>query len=193
MCVIKTHLAKTIIMTKKLIPLLFIISILFAGCKGDEGAPGADGVNVVGTTIEVEKVNFNAANKFTYTLKFTDVTKVKVFDSDAVLVYVLWDAIDSNTPIWRLMPQPILDVRGVQYKFDYSPVDFSVFLEAEDAAFNLGSLSNRYTQNQTFRVVIIPSDFPSTRQGSKLDYTDYEAVKAQFNLDESKVIKYTAN
>ncbi|MDQ6478064.1 hypothetical protein [Dyadobacter sp. LHD-138] len=179
-------------MMKKLIPLLLIISVLFAGCKGDDGAPGADGVNVVGTTIEVEKVNFNTANKFALTLKFTDVTKVKVLESDAVLVYVLWETIDSQTPVWRLMPQSILDVRGVQYKFDYSPIDFSVFLEAEDANFNLATLPNRYTQNQTFRIVVIPSDF-TARKSAEVDYSNYEAVKAQFNLDDSKIIKYSAN
>ena len=180
---------------KKLIPLLLIISVLFAGCKGDDGAPGpdgADGVNVVGTTIEIPKVNFNTGNSFAITWKFTDVTKVKVLESDAVLVYVLWETIDSQTPVWRLMPQSILDVRGVQYKFDYSPIDFSVFIEAEDANFNLATLPNRYTQNQTFRIVVIPSDF-TARKSAEVDFSDYEAVKAHFNLEDSKIIKYSPN
>lgn len=179
-------------MMKKLIPLLLIISVLFAGCKGDDGAPGADGVNVVGTTIEIEKVNFNTANNFSLTRKFTDVTKVKVLESDAVFVYVLWDVTTGGGPIWRLVPQSILASRGVRYNFDYTPLDFSIFIEKEDDTFNLGSLSNDWTQNQTFRIVVIPSDF-TARKSAEIDFSDYEAVKAHFNLEDSKIIKYSPN
>lgn len=179
-------------MMKKLIPLLLIISVLFAGCKGDDGAPGADGVNVVGTTIEIDKRNFNTGNNFAFTFKFTDVTKAKVLESDAVLVYVLWDVTTGGGPIWRLVPQSILASRGVRYNFDYTPLDFSIFIEKEDASFDLASLSNEWTQNQTFRIVIIPSDF-TARKSAEVDYSDYEAVKAQFNLEDSKIIKYSPN
>ena len=179
-------------MMKKLIPLLLIISVLFAGCKGDDGAPGADGVNVVGTTIEIPKVNFNTGNSFAITWKFTDVTKVKVLESDAVFVYVLWDVTTGGGPIWRLVPQSILASRGVRYNFDYTPLDFRILIEKEDDTFNLASLSNDWTQNQTFRIVVIPSDF-TARKSAEVDFSDYEAVKAHFNLEDSKIIKYSPN
>jgi hypothetical protein len=102
-------------MTKKLIPLLFVIAVLFQGCKGDDGAPGLDGTNVVSTTFEAENVNFTAANKYTYTIKFSDVQNLKVVESDAVLVYILWET-SSGSPIWRLLPQAISS--NVRYNFD---------------------------------------------------------------------------
>jgi hypothetical protein len=177
-------------MMKKLVPLLLIISVLFAGCKGDDGAPGADGVNVVGTTIEISNVNFNTGNEFSLTRKFTDVTNVKVLESDAVFVYILWDVTTTNAPMWRLVPQSILASRGVRYNFDYTPLDFRIFIENEDETFNLTSLDNSWTQNQTLRIVVIPSDF-TARKSADIDYSDYNAVKNHFNLDDSKIIKYT--
>ena len=175
-------------MMKKLIPLLVIISVLFAGCKGDDGAPGADGVNVVGTTFEAENVNFTAANQYTYTIRFSDVQNLKVLESDAVLVYILWE-VNGSSPIWRLLPQEI--TTNVRYNFDYSPVDFSAFIDADDPNFNFGSLNSAVTTNQTLRVVVIPSDF-NARKSSGVDFSNYEAVKAYYHIDESKIIKYIA-
>jgi len=173
---------------KKLIPLLLVISVLFAGCKGDDGAPGADGVNVVGTTFEAENVNFTAANSYMYTIRFSDVPNLRVVESDAVLVYILWE-VNGSTPIWRLLPQEI--TTNVRYNFDYSPTDFSVFIDKDDQNFNLGSLNSKTLQNQTLRVVVIPSDF-NTRKSSSVDVNNYEAVKNYYNIDESKIIKIKA-
>jgi len=175
-------------MTKKLFPLLIVIALLFQGCKGDDGAPGLDGVNVVGTTFEAENINFNAANNYTYTIRFADVQNLKVVESDAVLVYILWET-NSGSPIWRLLPQPITTT--VRYNFDYSPVDFSVFIDADDDNFNLGSLNSATTQNQTIRVVVVPSNF-NARKSNTVDVSNYEAVKEYYHLDESKIIKYKA-
>lgn len=173
---------------KKLIPLLLVISVLFAGCKGDDGAPGADGVNVVGTTFEAENINFTAGNEYSYTIRFADVQNLEVLESDAVLVYILWD-VDGSTPIWRLLPQAI--TTSVRYNFDYTPVDFRVFIDADDPNYNLGSLNNATLQNQTVRVVVIPSDF-NARKSDAVDVTNYEAVKNYYHIDESKIIKIKA-
>ncbi len=77
-------------MTKKLIPLLFVIAILFQGCKGDDGAPGVDGGTVLGTTFDITKVNFTSANKYVTSYTFAATSpNVKVLESDLVLVYIL--------------------------------------------------------------------------------------------------------
>ncbi|MCF2447460.1 hypothetical protein L0657_26130 [Dyadobacter sp. CY345] len=175
-------------MMKKLIPLLLVISVLFAGCKGDDGAPGADGVNVVGTTFEAENINFTAANLYTYTIRFADVPNLQVVESDAVLVYILWD-VNGSAPIWRLLPQAI--TTSVRYNFDYTPTDFSVFIDADDPNYNKGSLNSATLEDQTIRVVVIPSDF-NTRKSGSVDVNNYEAVKNYYNIDESKIIKIKA-
>lgn len=176
-------------MMKKLIPLLLVISVLFAGCKGDDGAPGPAGADgLIGTTFEAENINFTAANQYSYTIRFSDVANLKVVESDAVLVYILWD-VNGSTPIWRLLPQAITTT--VRYNFDYSPVDFSVFIDKDDPNFNLGSLNAATLQNQTVRVVVIPSDF-NARKSDAVDVSNYEAVKDYYHIDESKIIKYKA-
>jgi len=178
-------------MNKKLIPLIFILAALFQSCTGPRGAdglPGIDGLdgdNVVGQTFEVDKVNFNTANKFSYILTFAT-AKVKVVESDAVLIYVLWETTTTGSPVWRLLPQAIDMPRGVTYNFDYSPADFSIFIDAPTDALKT-SLAAEFTQNQTFRIVVIPSDFTSRKGGASVDYSNYEAIKKYYNLDESKI------
>lgn len=174
---------------KKLIPLLLVISVLFAGCKGDDGAPGIPGADgLIGTTFEAENINFTAGNEYTYTIRFADVQNLEVLESDAVLVYILWD-VDGSTPIWRLLPQAI--TTSVRYNFDYTPVDFRVFIDADDPNYNLGSLNSATLQNQTVRVVVIPSNF-NARTSDAVDVTNYEAVKNYYHIDESKIIKIKA-
>ena len=123
-----------------------------------------------------------------YTIRFADVPNLQVVESDAVLVYILWE-VNGSAPIWRLLPQEI--TTNVRYNFDYSPTDFSVFIDADDPNYNKGSLNSNTLQNQTIRVVVIPSDF-NTRKSGSVDVYNYEAVKNYYNIDESKIIKIKA-
>lgn len=174
-------------MNKKLIPFIFILAAIFQGCtgpRGNDGEPGLDGVNIVGQTFEVENVDFNAGNRFRYVQTYASARLMDVRESDAVLVYVLWDVVGDD-PIWRLLPQAIDMPRGVTWNFDYSPTDFSVFIDGPEAL--KPSLATEFTQDQTFRIVVIPSDFTARTSGAPVDYSDYNAVKKYFNLDESKI------
>lgn len=176
-------------MNKKLIPLLFIIAVLFQACSGSDGRdglPGADGVNIVGQTFEVENVNFTAANSYSYLQTYTSANLIDVRESDAVFIYVLWEVSSNGNPVWRLMPQAIDMPRGVTYNFDYSPTDFSIFIDAPTTALK-AALASEFTQNQTFRIVVVPSDFTARKGGESVDFNNYEAVKNYFNLDESKI------
>lgn len=180
-------------MTKKLIPLLFVIAILFQGCKGDDGAPGVDGGTVLGTTFDITKVNFTSANKYVTSYTFAATSpNVKVLESDLVLIYIYWgqDVLGNALDAWRLMPQTTYDtgLGALIYNFDRTTTDFSIFL---DGNVDYSKLPASYTQNQTFRVVIIPSDFSSRKSGT-VDYSDYEAVKKFYNIDETKIAKYPA-
>jgi hypothetical protein len=187
-------------MNKKLIPILVIFAAIIQSCSGPagpEGAPGPagatgkDGVNVVGTTFDVSGVNFNAANEYSASFTFPS-TKVEVFESDAVLVYRQWATqTDPSGPIsvWRLLPQTVIMGNSLlQYNFDHTFTEAFFYL---DGSVNRAALSTDWTQNQTFRVVIIPSDFTS-RKSASLDYSNYEAVKAALGINESKIVKYAA-
>lgn len=181
-------------MNKKLIPLIFLLAALFQSCtgpRGRDGEPGLDGLNIVGQTFEVDKVNFNTANNFSYIQTYASANIKDVHESDAVLIYILWETTDAGAPVWRLLPQAIDMPRGVTYNFDYSPTDFSVVIDAP-TGFNLSTLAAEWTQNQTLRVVVLPSDFTTRKGGEAVDYKDYNAVKKYFNLDESKIPTYIA-
>jgi hypothetical protein len=187
-------------MKKSLIPILLIFAVLFESCTGPagndglEGLPGPagkDGVNVVGTTFDVTNVNFTAANEYSASFTFP-ANKVEVFESDAVLVYREWaKQSDPSGPIsvWRLLPQTVL-LNGnlLQYNFDHTFTEAFFYL---DGNVNKPGLASSWTQNQTFRVVIIPSDYTS-RKNADLDYNDYESVKKHLGIDESKIVTYQA-
>ena len=182
-------------MKKLLIPFILVAAVLFQSCKGPQGEPGLDGLDgdlLIGQTYEVKNVNFTAPN-YEFVQTYTAAKLVTVQPSDAVLVYILWDVTSNNNPIWRLLPQAIDMPRGVVYNFDYTPADFSVFIEAPSNV-NKATLTSDFTQNQTLRVVVIPSDFTGARKsGPAVDANNYEAVKQYYHLDESKIPAVVAN
>lgn len=182
-------------MKKLLIPFIFAVAVLFQSCtgpRGPEGPVGPSGVEgPIGQTFEIEKVNFNAGNDWQIRQTFNSVN-VGVAEQDIVLVYILWDVADNGAPVWRLLPQAIDMPRGITYNFDFTPADFTVFIDAPTTV-NLSTLSAGVTQNQTFRIVALPADWSNARMtAEKVDYSDYNSVKKHFNLDESKIQKITA-
>ncbi|REA62667.1 hypothetical protein DSL64_07010 [Dyadobacter luteus] len=178
------------IMKKLLIPFIFAIGVLFQSCTGPRGPEGPAGLDgPIGQTFELEKVNFVAGQNWKVMGEFSS-ANIRLEDSDVVLVYILW-AVDGNLPVWRLVPQPIDMPRGVYYNYDFTPVDYTLQIDAPSNAI-LNSLSADVTQNQTFRIVVLPSDWSARKSGPGVDYSDYEAVKKYFNLDDSNIQKLSA-
>lgn len=180
-------------MKKLLIPFIFAAAVLFQSCtgpRGPEGPAGYDGL--IGQTFEIEKVNFNSTNSWRVIKDFSE-AKVGLEDSDVVLIYILWEVTDTGAPVWKLLPQPIDMPRGILYNFDFTKTDYTLYIDAPDNV-NRNSLSADYTQNQTFRIVVLPSDWSNGRMSAQepVDYSDYNAVKAHFHLDESKIQKISA-
>jgi hypothetical protein len=162
-----------------------------AGPQGPQGAPGVDGVNILGSVFEVE-ADFNPDENFMRFFSFpTD--EIEVFDSDVVLVYILWEVVeDSNgdpLDLWRLLPQTVFTQEGAfQYNFDYTALDVRFFMEGE---IDMSTLGNDYTQDQIFRIVVLPADFASAN--GRYDYSDYEAVIRRSQLDDTNVKRYILN
>jgi hypothetical protein len=180
-------------MKKLLIPFIFAAAVLFQSCTGPRGPQGPAGLDgPIGQTFEIEGFNFNSGNDWQLRRTFSS-ADVGLAESDIVLVYILWDVTDGGDPIWRLMPQAIDMPRGILYNFDFTPVDFTIFIDAP-ASVNLSSLASTVTQNQTFRIVALPSNWSNAKMSAEeqVDYSDYNAVKAYFKLDESKIKKISA-
>ena len=149
---------------------------VFQGCEGPQGPRGADGepgVNIVSEVFEVE-VDFTADNDYMDTRFF----EPPIIESDVVLAFVMWEA-DGATPIWRAMPQTTYFQGGaiLVYNYDFTSRDFRLFLDGD---VDFASLDASYTENQLFRIVVVPGDFASAN--ARIDLTDYNAVTQLLGL-----------
>jgi hypothetical protein len=153
---------------------LIFLMVLLAGvaCQGPEGPmgpPGEDGEIIASKAFEIE-VDFTPANNYAHLEEYG----FNVLASDVTLVYALWGK-QNGKDIWRLLPQQVFFEEGLlQYNFDFTNVDVNIFL---DATFPLSLLESEWTNNQVFRVVVVPAD----RVG-RPNYADYEATMKHFRL-----------
>lgn len=157
----------------------------FDGFDGRDGQDGLDGINILGKVIDIEG-DFTLANDYSILFEFPQT--VEVFETDVVLVYLLWDQTqDGNgqpVDIWRLLPQTrILDQGLLQYNYDHTFLDVRLFLEAN---FDLATLPTADTDNQVFRIAVIPAEKAS---GAKLDRSNVVAVMQSLGIQEKDVQK----
>jgi len=138
-----------------------MFSIALISCEGDPGPPGPpglDGVNILGNVFDVT-VDFTPNNGFSNLIAFPN--DIEVFESDVVMVYLLEEQVsDPSGPIdvWTPLPQPFFVEGGAQvvYNFNHTFLDVNLFL---DGNVNLNALGPGFTNNQTFRIAILPADF----------------------------------
>jgi len=168
--------------------LLSILSLamIMASCEGPVGPPGPpgfdgldglDGINILGKVLEIE----GTFTSFNEPLFYEFPQDVEVFESDIVLVYILWEVAEDNNgefvDVWRLLPQTrLLDQGILQYNFDHTFFDVSIFLEGN---FDFATLGPEDTDNQIFRIAIMPAEFGLDET---FDPTDMDAV-----LDKMKI------
>ena len=182
---------KTTTMRKISIFLFALTGLIFLSCEGPVGPPGPpgfdgfdghDGINILGQVLEIERT-FTAEDN--YTLIFDFPLDVEVFESDIVLVYILWEQIEDSgefIDVWRLLPQTRLLEGGIlQYNFDHTFFDVSIFLESD---FDLATLSPGDTDNQIFRVAIVPAEFG---KDETFDPTNLDAVMTKLQIDQDMI------
>lgn len=180
---------------KKIFTLLFCSVFAFTSCSGDgqigpqgpQGPPGEAGINILGTTYEYD-VNFEYLPSNNLYSAFLDFDQIE--PSDGVLVYRLEVAqdIDGNDiDTWSLLPQVFFLEQGtIQYVFTHSTVDVELII---DGNFDLSNLDNGFTQNQVFRVIVVPSDPAGFASSTGVDISDMDAVLNTLNVDNSDIIK----
>lgn len=167
---------------KKILSLLVLASIFFVSCEGDpgpQGPPGQDGVNVVGQTFEAT-VDFGSE----YSVFVEIPSGVEVLDSDVILVYLL-ESVEDGEDVWSLLPQTFYLEGGgeVQYNYNHTTFDVNIYLHGN---IDLDELGPEFTDDQTFRMVVVPSDFALN---SNVDLSNYQSVKAALNLSEKNITK----
>ena len=157
------------------------------GPPGFDGQDGLDGVNILGQVYDITR-DFTPGNNYTVFSVFSeDAPSVEVFETDVVLVYILWEQVDDSgggapIDVWRLLPQTrLLDQGILQYNYDHTFLDVSIFLESD---FDLATLFPGDTDNQTFRIAILPADGVGK---ANLDVSNMQAVLDYLGVQESSV------
>jgi len=156
-------------------------TIFFTSCEGDQGPPGQDGVDFLGQVFEVT-VDFNESNGYSRLITYP--SNVVVYESDVVLVYLLTDVVTGNNgsiDVWSQLPQTFFPAQGtLLYTFDFTYLDVNLLL---DANFPLGLLGPQYTDDQIFRIAIVPAEYASANltmddllQSLQMDSTKIEKI-----------------
>ncbi len=175
--------------------ILVFAMVFLASCEGEPGPPGRDGLDgldgesFLGSVFEIEG-DFTSQND--YMLYFEFPSSITVYDTDVVLVYILWDVVEGNSgnllDVWRLLPQTVVLNEGVlQYNFDYTFADVQVFLEG---TIDFNTLRPAEALDQVFRIVVFPADF-ITQKG--LDVSDYNVMMKQLGVKKDLVQKIDLN
>jgi hypothetical protein len=167
--------------------LLFAFIMLFS-CRGEQGPPGEDGqdgTSLLGTVFEIEG-DFLPENDFRLSFEFP--TSVEVFESDIVLVYILWEQVEGNNgnmmDVWRLLPQMVMLDEGIlQYNYDHTFADVQIFLEG---TIDFNDLLPAEALDQVFRIAILPADFALN---NNLDVFDYNLMMKSLHIKSDDVIK----
>jgi len=169
---------------RKFLSFIVLASLFFASCssdgdRGPQGPPGEDGTNIVGQAFEVTGVDFNGPE---YSIFAEIPAGIEVLPTDSILVYWLEDVDDDGNDIWSLMPQTIyFDDGQFQYTYNHTDFDVNIFLEGNIDPATLGA---RYTQDQVFKVVVLPVDYAAD---ATIDVSSYENLKTYVNIKESNI------
>ena len=143
-----------------------------------------DGDSFIGTVFERDG-DFTSSND--YTLYFEFPNNFEIYETDVVLVYILWEQVDGFD-VWRLLPQTVVLPEGViQYNFDYTVADVKIFME--------GTIPPQdwlpaETDNQIFRIVVLPADFLYKKS---VDITDYNSLLKSSELRLNVIQKLDSN
>ena len=168
---------------KRIFLLLAVVgTAILSSCEGDQGPQGPAGTNVESEVFELRNVDFTFDNAEGYIIR--DVLDPQILLADNILIYRMAGTIDSNTPIWQLIPRTLFlqDGNEVDYDYDFSRIDFTIYA---GGTFDL-ALTPEFIDNQTFRIVIIPG-FLSNKGTKSVDTNDYNAVIDYYGINDEKI------
>ncbi len=170
---------------KRIITFISVFALLLTACEGPQGPPGFDGRDGLNAD-EYAALSFEANVNF----QFFDDTGLQeafvnlpfdILDSDVVLVYRLDEIVTIDgipTDAWSPLPQNFfLDNNDIiQYVFNHTFADVKLLI---DGNFDLSTLDTGFTQNQIFRIIILPADAING-----IDISNINDVMSAFNVTE---------
>ncbi|MCC9043803.1 hypothetical protein LNQ81_14075 [Myroides sp. M-43] len=186
-------------------------SLLIAGCEGSTGPQGPPGQTMY-PFVEDIRVSFDTnLNSFSQTYTHKNNPKVKVYDGDVVLVFVMDGNTKDGLPIWAPLPKRFfVDVKEgevkiekeLEYSYTFSRYDVEIDAKANAALGNFngdGKDHPGFLKNMIFRLVYIPGNDPVVSTKSVKTNNDtkksgnttlsYEEAVRKYNLEDVKVVK----
>lgn len=169
-------------MKKITLLIAFIGMIALQSCTVNEENDNVDN-DTIAEVFELRNVNFSY-NSSTGGYFIYRSLNPPIYASDNILIYRMSDLIDSNTPVWQLIPRTVYFGNGdeLDYDYDFSKEDFTIYA---NGTYDL-SETPEYIFNQTFRIVIIPGYF-SSRRAVQVDFNDYNAVIETFGINPNNI------
>ncbi len=174
---------------KKINRLFFVFSIaLLTACSegipGPQGPPGEPGESFIGTVFQLTG-DFTAEDDFQLFFEFP--STFQVYESDAVLVYILWEVTSDNEGnplnIWRLLPQTVVLDEGIlQYNYDNTSLDVRIFLEG---TLDLNNLLPAEALDQEFRIVILPADYA---KNTEININNYNSLLKLLKTEKIEIL-----
>ncbi|HYG37416.1 MAG TPA: hypothetical protein VD908_02300 [Cytophagales bacterium] len=163
--------------------LLWMLAVpFFLACEGEPGPPGPQGnpgIVTVGLMYEVE-FDLNSGNNWSQVYTFPPGDEI--LWEDVVLVYLLNGEVDGKD-LWRLMPVSFFSDAGtLNLNYDFTVDDVNIFAEA---SFPLDPNLDHF-DNEIARIVVVPAAESPNFRKMPIDYSNFEEVKAAFNLKEPK-------
>ncbi|MBC6999993.1 collagen-like protein [Cytophaga sp. FL35] len=168
------------------------LALVIVACEGPAGPPGRDGLDgldgldgaqfeAAAFEIEVDLATNLDANRYEYFSQYpSDIT---LLPDDVILMYRLEEIVDG-ADVWRQLPQPFFADEGLlYYNFDFTQGDYTVLLEPE---FDLSAVPTDLTDNQIFRIVIIPSDLGTAMD---MDQNNINSVMNALGIQEGDIKK----
>ena len=177
---------------KKFLSLIVLSSIFFISCssdddggaRGPQGPPGEDGLDGLGYTYErtIDLEYLADLNLYSQVVRIPDDVATFEPESDAVFVYrlALLEAENGGTiDSWSLIPQNFFTDDGTfQYVYNHTVRDVEILI---DGNYDLSNLSSQYIDNQTFRIVVLPS--AAFEANADIDFSNFGEVQKRFEMD----------
>jgi hypothetical protein len=172
---------------KHILSILTVLFFALTSCTGDQGPPGFDGA----PGLNGLDADTYAARSFERTVNFeyfgdTGLQEalvtlpVTILDRDAVLVYRLEGTVTIDgqpADTWSPLPQNFFLADGdiIQYVFNHTFADVELLI---DGNFDLSTLGTDFTQNQTFRFIVLPVE-----NLNGINVSDMNSVIQSFNIE----------
>lgn len=168
---------------KKLLSILSLIGfITFTSCNDDDTANQVDR-DTIAEVFEInQNTTFTAANNYRINYSLNPV----IYNSDMIMIYRLAGT-SGALDIWEQLPQTYNFTDGeLSYTFDFTVQDINLYL-----LFNGNVLTPAFTDNQVFRVVIIPGYLSNKGGAAPVDFSDYNAVVKYYNINQQNIKSLT--